>query len=99
MRRSIGVGQHDSRAALGIQVHIVKLSASVTDRRFTRCTGLVGSFGLFGLILLIQPLPETGATAPWTQVGTLMLALYVACLGSFFLWSYRRKWLSRVAFS
>ena len=31
MRRSIGVGQHDSRAALGIRVHIVKLSASVTD--------------------------------------------------------------------
>ena len=95
MRRSTGVGQRHSRSALASGVHIVKLSASVTDRRFSRCTGLVGSFGLFGLILLIQPLRETGATTPWTQVGAWSLALYVACLGSFFLWSYRGKSFSR----
>src|SRR3954463_9729524 len=54
--------------------------------------GVTGSFGLSGLILIML---ETHTAAQWTEVKSWRLALYVTCLGVFFLLSHRRKSASR----
>jgi hypothetical protein len=54
--------------------------------------GVTGSFGLSGLILIML---ETHTATQWTEVRAWRLALYVTCLGVFFLWSHGRKSASR----
>jgi hypothetical protein len=56
--------------------------------------GLVGSFGLFGLIDIGQPLLAKRVSSGWTDISVWRFALYTTCLAAFFLWSYRRNSVS-----
>jgi len=53
--------------------------------------GIIGSFGLFGLISIIPPLQETHAPTRWSDVSAWRLTLYAMCLGGFLFWCHRRS--------
>jgi hypothetical protein len=52
---------------------------------------LVGSFGMFGLVNVTRAFKKEGGQFSWADVSLWRVALYAACLATFFIWNTHRK--------